>query len=239
MISNLYFWIFPAAVFSAAGFSSLSYIFLRKKSQNISGSNRIVWIFLNLSIAFIFFIGSVFFVNWENLIWSWSYIYFFLIFLVLFYFGFIFKLIVGFPLFFSLSVIVMFLTIYLYSWNIVPPNGEIAHYRLLSTVDSKIKAELYGIKKEPLFMENTGDSIHLELVTIKTTSILFFIKPDLYYKWSVNSVDFGFFDKIIDYLAEKTFFLSKRTYSINIGKEPILYLYSIVFSPDNKIIIEN
>jgi len=237
LILNLYFWIFPAAVFTAAAMSNLSFLLKMKIKHESSGSNRIVWFFLNLSVAFIVFIVSVFFVNWENLVWSWSYVCFFLIFLVVFYFGFIFKLKIGFPLFFFLSAIVLFFTIYFHDWNIVPPGGEIAHYRLLSKADNEIKAELYGIKNEPLFMENPGDSIYLELVTVKTNSVLFFIKPDLYYKWSEFPFDSGFFDNVINYFSEKTFFLSKSTHSINIGKERILYLYNIVLSPENKIII--
>ena len=237
MISNLYFWIFPAAVFTAAAFSNFSFMILRKKSEKNFGSISVVWIFLNLSIAFIFFIGSVFFVNWKDLTWDWSYISFFLVFLIAFYFGFIFKLIVGIPLLFSLTVIIMFFTMYFSDWNPVPTNGEVAQYRILSTSDRLIKAELYGIKKEPLFVEGSGNSINLKFSTLKTNSVLFFIKPDLYYKWFQASYKTDFFENIVNFLTEKTFFLSKENYSVVINKNTILYLYRIIFSPDNKKII--
>jgi len=226
-----------AAVFTAAAFSSLRTPGKRKNAQKGSGSNRSVFFFLYLSISFCFFIGSVFFVDWLKITWDWCYVWFFVAFVIVFYFSFVFKLVVGVPVFFSILVIYLFISIYLYSWNVVPLDGKVAQYRILSITENEISVELYGVKIDPLFIEKSGKSIPLELNTLKINSLLFFVNPGLYYKWAENPIYNNFFDRVINYLADKTILLGKKMYLVNIGNKTILYLYSIVLTPDNKIII--
>ncbi len=237
MISNLYFWIFLAAVSTAAAFSSLRIPGKRKNTQKGSGSNRSVFFFIYLTISFCFFIGSVFFVDWLKVTWDWYYVWFFVAFVLVFYFSFVFKLVVGVPVFLSILVMYLFISIYLYSWNVVPSDGKVAQYRILSTTENRIRVELYGVKIDPLFIEKSGKSMSLELNTLKINSLLFFVNPGLYYEWSETHINNAFFEKIINYLADKTILLGKKIYLVNIGNKTILYLYSIILTPDNKIII--
>ena len=44
----------------------------------------------------------------------------------------------------------------------------------------------------------------------------------------------GFSEKIISFITEKSFFLSKDRYSINIGNQELLHLYSIVIDEDQR-----
>ncbi|MDA3939014.1 MAG: hypothetical protein PF693_06875, partial [Spirochaetia bacterium] len=76
MITNLYTWIFPAAVFVAAGIFNLSSSVKRKRNPKRAHGHKIVWFSINISIAFCFIAGSVFFVNWSEIIWSTKYLYF-------------------------------------------------------------------------------------------------------------------------------------------------------------------
>lgn len=240
MISNLYTWIFPAALFAAAGLSNLSPSVKRKRNPARAGSNKVVWFSLNISIAFCFLMGSVFFVKWSEIDWSLSYLYYSLAVLGIFYLGFLFKYIIGLPLVFIFTLIVLFFNIYFQDWREVPSGGVIGKYRILSHDTSGVKAEVSGFSSSPVFAKGEGSVLTLNFKVLELDKMLFFIKSGSYYRMADIFFESGLSDLIIDFMAENSFLLSGNTYMIDIADKALLYQYSIVLDIDQKkIFIEN
>ncbi len=240
MISNFYTWIFPAALFAAAGLSNLSSSVKGKRNPSRAHSNRVVWFSLNISIALCFLTGSVFFVNWSQIDWSVTYLYFSLAVLIIFYLGFIFKYIIGLFIIFIFAFIVLFFNIYLQNWKEIPPGGIISTFRILSSDQDGLKAEISGLGASPLFIEGEGSFITINYNVLELDKVIFFINSDIYYREMYSLSKTGFSESIVNLLARKSFLVSQNTYSINIEDNALLYEYSIILDRDRKkIYIEN
>lgn len=240
MILNLYAWIFPAAFFTAAGLSNLTPCVKGKRNPVRARSNRVVWFSLNISIAFCFMTGSVFFVNWANVVWSMAYLYFSLTVLIIFYLGFIFKYIIGLPIVFIITFLTLFFNIYLQGWKEVPDQGVISRYRILSIDQSGLKAEISGIEASPVILVGEGASLNLGFDVLEFDKMLFFIKSDIYYRLTDLKLEPDISESIIKFMVRNSFLLSWDTYEIDIKNKALLYEYSIVLNRDQKkIYIDN
>jgi len=240
LITNFYTWIFPAAVFTAAGIFNLSSSVKRKRNPKRARGHRIVWFSINISIAFCFIAASAFFVNWSEFIWSTNYLYFSLIIFVLFYLSFILRYIIGLPLFFLLAVIILFFNIYLQEWRPLPASGVLGQYRILSNDMEEITAELSVFNSKSVFVKEDGSDLFLNFEVLKIDRSLFFIDSNNYYRLVEPSSNLGLADKIIIFLTERTFLLSQDSYSVKLFDEVLFYQYSIVLDlHQKKIIIEN
>jgi len=231
LILNLYTWIFPAAVFAAAGLSNLSSSVKRKRNKGKARRNRIVWFSLNMSIAFCFLGASVFFVEWSQLVWSVTYLYFFLIVLIIFYLGFLFKYFIGLPLVFIIAVTVLFFNLYLQDWGAVPEDGILGRYRILSNDQGAIKAELSILNTSFVFIEEESGPILLDFEFLEVDKALFFVAGN-YYKIAEPIFISGLSYKIISFLARNTFFLSEKKYSIVLLDRVLLSQYLIILDAD-------
>lgn len=239
MISNLYTWIFPAAMFTAAGLRNLTSSVKRKRNPAKARRNRVVWFSLNISIAFCFLAGSVFFVDWDGIVWSVLYLYFSLAVLGIFYFGFVFRYIIGLPLVFAFTLVVLFFNIYLQGWTELPVGGDIGQYRLLSNEHSfnehsGVKAEVTITGAVPVFIQGEGSVLSLNFEVLQFNKILFFISSDIYYRMTNLIPEPGFSDLIINYLVEKSFLISGKTYSVSIEDKALLYQYRIILDKNKK-----
>ena len=240
MISNLYTWILPAAIFIAAGLSNLGSSVNRKRNPERARRNKVVWFSLNISIALCFISGSVFFVDWPEIIWSLTYLYFTLAALFVFYLVFVYKNIISIPLVFIFTLIVLFFNIYFQEWTELPDSGELGKYRILSFDQNEMKIELSGFGAPPVFLLGESSVLTLTFEVLQIHKILFFINSDSYYRMSHSALEFGFSDIVINFLVEKSFLLSGSIYSIDIEDNALLYQYSIVLDNDQKkISIEN
>ena len=239
MILNLYTWIFPAAVFAAAGLGNLSSSVRRKRNPGKARRNRIVWFSLNMSIAFCFLGTSVFFVEWTQLVWSVTYLYFFLIVLIIFYLGFLFKYFIGLPLVFIVAVIVLFFNIYLQDWIAVPDDGILGKYRILSNDQGVIKAELSVLNTPLVFIEKESGPVLLDFEFLEIDRALFFVAGN-YYRMVESAFLPGLSYKIKNFLVQNTFLLSEKKYSVVLLDKVLLYQYRIILDTNgNKIFVEN
>ncbi|MCK5200083.1 MAG: hypothetical protein KAR21_17115 [Spirochaetales bacterium] len=243
MIFNIYSWIFPAAVFAAAGLSNLSSSVKHKRNPVRAGRNRMIWFSINISLALGLLMVSAFVINWSEVIWSRAHLYFGLAVLSLFYLSFIMKFIIGVPLVLFLAVVTLFFNVYLQDWNPASPGDVLAEFRILSNNQDIIKAEVHERGQPVVFIE--GKDLYLTLVfeSLVINRYLFFISSEKYYRMmtpSLRAEEPGFSDKIITWFAGNSFFLSRYIYNIDIGDQSILHLYSIVIDADQKnISIEN
>ncbi len=234
MILNLYTWIFPAAIFTAAGLSNLSSSVKRKRNPERARRNRVVWFSLNISIALCFLTGSVFFVNWQEIVWSLTFLYFFIAVVSISYLGFVFKYTIGLSLVITFALIVLFFNIYLQEWIELPSGGEIGKYRLLSHDQGEVKAEVSVIGSSPVFMQGEGSVLLLNFEVLQFNKMLFFISSDSYYRMTNFLLKSELSDIVINFLVEKSLFLSKNTYAVDIEDNTLLYQYSIVLDIDKK-----
>lgn len=234
MISNLYTWIFPAAVFLAAGIFNLSSSVKHKKNPERAVRNRIIWFSLNISIAFCFIAVSSFFVNWSEFVWSSGYLYFSLIVFILFYISFVLRFIIGLPLIILLTLTVLFFSIYFQEWRPVPDHGVLGQYRILSSDKDGVTAELSVFDSSTVFIEGEGTDLVLDFEIMEIDRILFFIASDNYYRISDPLSKAGWADTSVDFIAEKTCLLSREIYSVKIINKALFLLHSIVMDVDHK-----
>ena len=234
MISNLYTWIFPAAVFLAAGLSNLSASVKKKRNKKRANSNRIVWFSINFSIAFCFLAASSFFVNWSEFVWLPSYLYFFLTIIIIFYLIFIYKFIFGLPVVFFFTFIVLFFNIYLQEWRILPDNGVVGWYRLMSYDENGIRAEISSFDSSSVFINKESSDLILEFELLELDRSLFFIDSNRYYRIADSLIEPGFSERIVDFLIKNTFFVSESIYNLEITQFSILHQYNIVLDIDRK-----
>ena len=243
MISNIYSWIFPSAVFAAAGLSNLSSSVKHKRNPDRARRNRIIWFSINISLALGFLMVSAFIIDWSEVIWSRNHLYFGLSVLCVFYLSFMFKFIIGIPLILFFTTIILFLNVYIQDWNPVPSGEVVARFRVLSNDQRGIRAEIQGKKLPVVFIEGEGSSIDLGFEYLIINRTLFFMSSDKYNKMIIPSSEVGglkISDKIISRVADNTFFLSRNIYNITIGEQALLHLYDIVIDSDQKnIYIEN
>jgi len=238
LILNIYTWIFPAAVFAAAGLSNLSSCVKRKRNPMKARSNRIVWFSLNISTAFCFLGASVFFVEWSQLVLSATYLYYFLTVLIIFYLGFLFKYFIGLPLVFIISVSVLFFNLYLQDWGVVPEDDILGRYRILSNDQGTIKAELSILNTSFVFIEEENGPILLDFEFLEIDRTLFFISGN-YYRMAQSLFISGLSDKLISFLVDSTFFLSEKKYSVVLLDRVLLSQYQIILDADGeKIFVE-
>ena len=227
-------------MFVAAGLNNLSSRVNRKRNPVRAGKNRIVWFSLNISIALCSITGSVFFVNWSEINWSINYIYFSLVFFGIFYFGFLFKYVIGVPLFFVFTCIVLFLNIYLQEWIEIPPGGELGNYRILSHDQNYVKAELTVFGGSPVFLQGESSQVTLGFEVLQFDEMMFFLNSDSYFRMTDPVSKTGFSDLIINTLAENLFLLTENIYTVDIEAKALLYQYTLILDKDQKkIIIEN
>jgi hypothetical protein len=240
LISNIYTWIFLAAVFSAAGLSNFSSSVKRKRNPERARRNRIVWFSINISIVFVFFGASVFYVNWQELVLSPTHLYFSIFVFGIFYTGFIFKYIIGLPLIFIFAVIILLFNIYLQNWQAVPSDGILAKYRILSNDISGFKAEISEFDTNAVFIKEISEDLILEFELLEIDKTLFFIESENYYRFADSLVKSDFPDNLIDYISLKTIFLSGKKINVNISNSTLLHQYNILYDWDNKkIVIDN
>ncbi len=240
MILNLYTWIFPAAIFTAAGLSNLISNVKSKRNPVRARSNRIVWFSLNISIAFCFITGSVFFVNWADVVWSMAYLYFSLAVLIIFYLGFVFKYIIGLPLVFVFIFLILFFNIYLQGWKEIPEHGVISQYRILSSDQSGLKAEVSGIEDSPVFLIGEEGALSLSFDVLEFDEMLFFISSDIYYRITDPHSESDFSESIISFMVRNLSLISWDIYEIIIKNKALLYKFNIVLDRDQKkIFIDN
>lgn len=237
MIFNIYSWIFPAALFAAAGLSNLSSSVKHKRNPVRAGRNRMIWFSINISFALCFLMVSTFIIDWSEVIWSWNHLYFMLAVLSVFYLSFMLRFIIGVPLILFLTTVTLFLNVYLQDWNPASPGDVLAEFRILSNNQSIIKAEVHEREQPVVFIE--GEDLNLTLVfeSLVINRYLFFIDSDRYYRMitpSLKADGSGFSDKIISWFAGNSFLLSGYIYNINIGDQSILHLYSVVIDADQK-----
>jgi len=238
LILNLYTWIFPAAVFAAAGLGNLSSSVKRKRNPGKARSNRIVWFSLNMSIAFCFLGASVFFVDWSLFEWSVTYLYYFLIVLIIFYLGFLLKYFIGLPLVFIIAVTVLFFNLYLQNWGAVPEDGILGRYRILSNDQGTIKAELSILDPSFVFIEEESGPVVLNFEFLEIDRALFFVTGS-YYRVEEFAYIPGLSNKLIDFLVQNTFFLSEKKYSAVLADTVLLSQYRIILDADGeKIFVE-
>jgi len=240
LISNLYTWIFPAAVFAAAGIFNLGSSVRRKRDPKRARSNKLIWFSINISIAFCFIAASAFFVNWSEFVWSVKYLYFSLIVFILFYLSFIFRYVIGLPLVFILALIVLFFNTYLQEWRPVNPDRVLGSYRILSNNGEGVAAELSVFNSVSPFIKEDSSDIVLIFEIMEIDRSLFFIDSMRYYRLKNSMTKLNWKEKIINYIVERTFLLSKEDYSVKLSDKVLFFQYSMVLDIyQKKIIIEN
>ncbi len=237
MIFNIYSWIFPAAVFAAAGLSNLTSSVKYKRNPDRAVRNRIIWFSLNISFSIGLLAVSAFIFNWSEVDWSINHLYFALAVFTAFYLSFMMKFIIGVPLILFLSAAVLFFTIYLQDWNPASSGDILAGFRILSNSQNTIMAEVHERGQPVVFIE--GEDLKLTLVfeSLIISRYLFFIDSKRYYKMITSSSEVnksGFQDRIIIWLASNTSLVSRFVYKIDIGDQPLLHLYSIEIDADQK-----
>lgn len=234
MILNLYTWIFPAAVFIAAGLSNITAGIKKKRNKKRKHSSWIVWFSINFSIAFCFLTASVFFVDWSEVVWSSLYIYFSLIVIAVFYFIFIYKFILGIPVVLFLTIIVLFFNIYLQAWNILPENGVVGWYRLMSYDGNVIRAEISSFDSPSFFIYKESTDLNLKFELLELDRSLFFIDSNRYCRIAEPLIEKGVSERIFEYLIENTFFVSQSIYTLEITQFSILHKNNIIIDIDQK-----
>jgi len=234
LISNLYTWIFPAAVFLAAGLSNLSASVKKKRNKKRAYNNRIVWFSINFSVAFCFLAASSFFVDWSEFVWLPSYLYFFLVVISIFYLIFIYKFIFGLPVLFFLTFIVLFFNIYLQEWRILPDNGVVGWYRLMSHDENEIRAEISSFDSSSVFINKESSDLVLKFELLELDKVLFFIDSNKYYRIADSLTESGVSERIVGFLIKNTFFVSESIYTLEITQFAILHKYNIILDTDRK-----
>ncbi len=243
MISNIYSWIFPAAVFAAAGLSNLTSSVKHKRNPGRARKNRIIWFSINISLVLGLLTVSALIIDWSEVIWSWSHLYFGLAVLCVFYLSFMLKFIVGVPLILFLTTVILFFNVYFLDWNSFYDVEVVAEFRILSNDQRGIRTEIQRIDLPLVFIEGEGSSVDLVFEFLIINRALFFMTSDKYYRMITPSSELTapeISDKIISWLVERSFFLSRNIYNIIIGEQELLHLYNIIIDSDQKnIYIEN
>lgn len=237
MIFNIYSWIFPAAVFAAAGMSNLTSSIRHKRNPDRADRNRIIWFSINISIALVFLMVSTIIIDWSEVIWSRDHLYFVLTVLCVFYLSFMMKFIIGIPLILFLSLTTLFLNVYLQDWNPASGGDVLAEFRILSKNQNVIMAEIYENEQAVVFVEGEHLNLTLDFESIIINRYLFFTGSDRYFRMISPLLDVAEPDvseKIITWLVENSFFLSKNRFSIDIGNMALLHLYSVIIDADQK-----
>jgi hypothetical protein len=239
LISNIYSWIFPAAIFTAAGLSNLSTRVKRKRNPSRAGHNKIVWFSINISIAIALLAASVFFVDWRAIDWSQTHLYFSLAIFVVFYISFVFKYITGIPIILVL-VIILFFRVYIQDWKEISPGDIIAEYRVLSNDHGRLKAEIYMSEQSVLFIEGADSDLSLTFEAMEMDKTMFFVPYQYYFRLMNSHSSKDISDKIINFLSDKTFLIDNIVYSVDILESDLLNKYSVVYqSEPGNIFIEN
>ncbi|MCK5198768.1 MAG: hypothetical protein KAR21_10475 [Spirochaetales bacterium] len=237
MIFNIYSWIFPAALFTAAGLSNLTSGSKHKRNPARADRNKIIWFSINISIALGFLMVSAFIIDWSGVIWSRGHLYFGLAVFSVFYLSFMMRFIIGIPLILFLTAATLFLNVYLQSWNPASGGEVLAEFRILSKNQSVVIAEIYENEQAVVFVEGENLNLVLDFESIIISRYLFFTGSDSYYRMitpQIKEAEPGVSEKIITWLADNSFFLSRAGYSIDIGNQALLHLYSVVIDPDQK-----
>lgn len=237
MIFNIYSWIFPAAVFTAAGLSNLTFRIRHKRNPVGAGRNRIIWFSINISLALGILMMSTFIIDWSAVVWSRDQLYFGLSVMGVFYLSFMMKFIIGVPLVLLLTVSTLFLNVYLQDWNPASAGDLLAEFRILSNNQSVIMAEVSAKKRPLVFLEGKKSKLTLIFESLIINRYLFFIDSPRYFRMvsDLSSPEIpGLTDKIIDWLVLNSFFISKAIYSVDIGDQSLLHLYHIVIDEDYK-----
>lgn len=122
----------------------------------------------------------------------------------------------------------------------VTASGVLGQYRILSNDKNAIIVELSLFDTMPVFVKEEEADISLNFEIMEVDRFLFFVNSNSYYRVTKPLFEMGLADKIINYTADKTFFLSVDNYSVKLSSEAIFLQYDIVFDMDQKkIIIEN
>jgi hypothetical protein len=239
LISNIYSWIFPAAIFVAAGLSNLITRVKRKHNPSRAGHNKIVWFSINISIAIALLAASVFFVDWRAIDWSQTHLYFSLTIFVVFFISFVFKFITGIPIILVL-VIILFFRVYIQDWKEISPGDIIAEYRILSNDQGRLKAEVYMSEQSVLFIEGAESNLSLSFEALEMDKTMFFVPHKYYFRLMDSPSPIGISGEIINFLSGKTFLLDNKVYSVNILGSDLLHKYSVVYKGEpGNIFIEN
>ena len=237
MIFNIYSWIFPAALFAAAGLSNLTSSIKHKRNPERADRNKITWFSINISIALGFLMVSAFIIDWSEVIWSRNHLYFVLVVLSVFYLSFMLRFIIGVPLILFLTTVTLFLNVYLQDWSPADRGDVLAEFRILSKNQSVIMAEIYENEQAVVFVEGEYLNLTLDFESLIINRYLFFTGSDRYYRMitpQIEAAEPGVSEKVITWLVENSFFLSREKYSIDIGNQALLHLYSVIIDADQK-----
>ena len=237
MIFNIYSWIFPAAVFAAAGLSNLTSSVRHKRNPDRAVRNRIIWFYLNISFSIGLLAVSAFIVDWSEVNWSMNHLYFTLAVFSVFYLSFMMKFIIGVLVILLLAAAVLFFNVYLQDWNSASSGDVLAGFRILSNNKNIIIAEVHERGQPVVFIEGQDLKLTLFFESLIISRYLFFIDSARYYKMITTSSEAdksGFQDKIVAWLASNTFLVSQSVFKIDIGDRPLLYYYNVEIDADQK-----
>ncbi len=240
MIANIYSWIFPAVFFAAAGMYEFTLALFSWVKHRKDSSRRVVWFYILISASIGILTVSAFFVDWSQVEWNLYHLYFGVFFLVIFYFGFLFKFILGFPLVVLLAAVVLLFNLYFQEWNPIGRDNPVATFRVLSRNNDGVKLELKSPGLPLRFSEADSSSLDLSFEIIKVNKMLFLSKESFYSRiipLSENSSENSLLDSLLSWTESASFLLSRRIYTVTIGKESLLYKYAVIIEPEENIYV--
>ncbi len=238
MITNIYSWIFPAAFFAAAGMYEITLALFSRIKQREGWSKRLIWFYIFISVSLGILTVSAFFTNWAMVGWSIHHLYFSIFFLLVFYFGLLFKSVIGLPLIILLFGIVIFFNLYFKDWNPIGRENPVLVFRVLSRDGSGVKMELQGPGSALQFSEADKQNVNLSFEVIQVDKIFFFSKESFYSRRipvGEAPSDNNFLYRIVDWIESDTFLLSRSVLDISIGDQPLLYKYAVIIDSPEKI----